>query len=142
LPFLTRSLSPPPRSAVHRATLKSGEEAAAKIQYPGIGRAIKADLRNLMALIFPLRLTKGGQSIKGQSVAVRIFEEPTSAFGRFAASGFPAAPRVPCRFLRLQGNCRLQRSCSSVGASIPRVTLARERWAHFRWFQALPTSKC
>ena len=56
---------------VHRATLKTGEEVAVKIQYPGIGRAIQADLRNLMALIFPSRLTRGGQSIKGQVEVMR-----------------------------------------------------------------------
>lgn len=56
---------------VHRAKLKSGEEVAVKIQYPGIGRAIQADLRNLMALIFPMRLTRFGESIKGQCEAVR-----------------------------------------------------------------------
>ena len=56
---------------VHRATLKSGEDVAVKIQYPGIGRAIQADLRNLMALIFPTRLTRGGESIRGQAEAIR-----------------------------------------------------------------------
>jgi hypothetical protein len=56
---------------VHRATLKSGEEVAVKIQYPGIGRAMQADLRNLMALIFPMRLSKSAASIKGQVEAMR-----------------------------------------------------------------------
>jgi hypothetical protein len=56
---------------VHRAALKTGEDVAVKIQYPGIGRAIQADLRNLMALIFPMRLTRWGESVKGQCEAVR-----------------------------------------------------------------------
>ena len=56
---------------VHRATLKSGEEVAVKIQYPGIGRAIQADLRNLTALIFPARLSRRAESIKGQVEAMR-----------------------------------------------------------------------
>ena len=56
---------------VHRATLKSGEDVAVKIQYPGIGRAMQADLRNLIALVFPTRLTRGGESIKGQVEAMR-----------------------------------------------------------------------
>ena len=56
---------------VHRATLKSGEDVAVKIQYPGIGRAIQADLRNLMALIFPMRLTQFGESVKGYCEAMR-----------------------------------------------------------------------
>jgi hypothetical protein len=56
---------------VHRATLRSGEEVAVKIQYPGIGRAMQADLRNLIALIFPMRLSKSAASIKGQVEAMR-----------------------------------------------------------------------
>jgi hypothetical protein len=56
---------------VHRATLKSGKEVAVKIQYPGIGRAIQADLRNLMALVFPMRLTRNGESVKSQCEAIR-----------------------------------------------------------------------
>jgi predicted unusual protein kinase regulating ubiquinone biosynthesis (AarF/ABC1/UbiB family) len=56
---------------VHRATLKSGEEVAVKIQYPGIGRAMHADLRNLTALIFPTRLSKRAASIKGSVEAMR-----------------------------------------------------------------------
>lgn len=42
---------------VHRARLPSGEEVAVKIQYPGIARTIKADLRTLRTLLQPLRLT-------------------------------------------------------------------------------------
>jgi predicted unusual protein kinase regulating ubiquinone biosynthesis (AarF/ABC1/UbiB family) len=51
---------------VHRATLKSGQRVAVKIQYPGIARAMAADVRNLMALIFPMRLSRGWQSLKAQ----------------------------------------------------------------------------
>jgi predicted unusual protein kinase regulating ubiquinone biosynthesis (AarF/ABC1/UbiB family) len=46
---------------VHRARLKSGEEVAVKIQYPGIARTIKADLRNLRLLLQPMCLTKDWQ---------------------------------------------------------------------------------
>jgi aarF domain-containing kinase len=49
---------------VHRATLKSGERVAVKIQYPGIARTIDADFRNLAALLFPLRLGKDWESVK------------------------------------------------------------------------------
>jgi predicted unusual protein kinase regulating ubiquinone biosynthesis (AarF/ABC1/UbiB family) len=56
---------------VHRATLKSGEEVAVKIQYPGIARAIESDLRNLMALIFPMRLTREWENVKGSCLAVQ-----------------------------------------------------------------------
>ena len=47
---------------VHRARLKSGEEVAVKIQYPGISRTIKADLRNLRLLIQPLALGREWQN--------------------------------------------------------------------------------
>jgi aarF domain-containing kinase len=49
---------------VHRATLKSGEAVAVKVQYPGIARTIDADFRNLAALLFPLRLGKDWESVK------------------------------------------------------------------------------
>ena len=51
---------------VHRATLKSGERVAVKIQYPGIARTIDADFRNLNALLQPLRLGKDWESLKTQ----------------------------------------------------------------------------
>jgi predicted unusual protein kinase regulating ubiquinone biosynthesis (AarF/ABC1/UbiB family) len=41
---------------VHRATLRSGEDVAVKIQYPAIGRSIRSDFRNLSAFLLPLRL--------------------------------------------------------------------------------------
>jgi len=47
---------------VHRARLHSGEEVAVKIQYPGIARTIKADLRNLRILLQPMCLSKGWQN--------------------------------------------------------------------------------
>jgi predicted unusual protein kinase regulating ubiquinone biosynthesis (AarF/ABC1/UbiB family) len=46
---------------VHRARLKSGEEVAVKVQYPGIARTIKADLRNLRLLLQPLCLSRDWQ---------------------------------------------------------------------------------
>jgi len=49
---------------VHHARLKSGEEVAVKIQYPGVARTIDADFRNLGALLFPMRLGKDWESIQ------------------------------------------------------------------------------
>jgi len=49
---------------VHRARLKTGEDVAVKIQYPGVARTIDADFRNLGALLFPLRLGKDWESIQ------------------------------------------------------------------------------
>jgi aarF domain-containing kinase len=51
---------------VHRARLKSGEQVAVKIQYPGIARTIDSDMRNLSALLFPMRLGKDWDSTKKQ----------------------------------------------------------------------------
>ena len=38
---------------VHRARLKTGEEVAVKIQYPGIARTIRQDFRNLFFFLLP-----------------------------------------------------------------------------------------
>ena len=51
---------------VHRARLKSGEQVAVKIQYPGIARTIDADFRALGALLFPARLGKDWEYTKSQ----------------------------------------------------------------------------
>ena len=51
---------------VHRATLKSGEEVAVKVQYPGIARAIDSDFRNLFLFMLPTRLSKDWESTKDQ----------------------------------------------------------------------------
>ncbi|MGI8981612.1 MAG: ABC1 kinase family protein [Pirellulaceae bacterium] len=51
---------------VHGATLKTGEEVAVKIQYPGIARAIESDFRNLTLFLLPARLTKDWESTKDQ----------------------------------------------------------------------------
>lgn len=51
---------------VHRATLKSGEEVAVKIQYPGIARSIESDFRNLFLFLLPARLSADWESTKDQ----------------------------------------------------------------------------
>ena len=56
---------------VHRARLRSGEEVAVKIQYPGIARTIDADFRNLGALLFPMRLSSDWEYVKAQFEEVR-----------------------------------------------------------------------
>ena len=60
---------------VHRARLKTGEQVAVKIQYPGIGRTIRADFRSIHALMAPLRLTKDWESVKGMVEDVRRIME-------------------------------------------------------------------
>ncbi len=49
---------------VHRATLKSGERVAVKIQYPGIARTIDADMRTITGLLTPLRLAFGADFVR------------------------------------------------------------------------------
>ena len=56
---------------VHRARLRTGEEVAVKIQYPGIARTIDADFRNLGALLFPVRLSPDWEYVKAQFEEVR-----------------------------------------------------------------------
>jgi predicted unusual protein kinase regulating ubiquinone biosynthesis (AarF/ABC1/UbiB family) len=51
---------------VHKARLKTGEEVAVKIQYPGIARSIESDFRNLVLFLLPARLTKDWESTKDQ----------------------------------------------------------------------------
>jgi predicted unusual protein kinase regulating ubiquinone biosynthesis (AarF/ABC1/UbiB family) len=51
---------------VHRARLKTGEEVAVKIQYPGIGRAVQSDFRNFFLFLLPTRLNRDWESTKDQ----------------------------------------------------------------------------
>lgn len=51
---------------VHRAQLKSGDDVAIKIQYPGIARTIDSDFKNLFLLMLPARLTKDWENVKDQ----------------------------------------------------------------------------
>jgi predicted unusual protein kinase regulating ubiquinone biosynthesis (AarF/ABC1/UbiB family) len=60
-PFAAASLG-----QVHRARLKTGQAVAVKIQYPGIARTIRSDLRNILALMAPFRLTKDFENGKQQ----------------------------------------------------------------------------
>jgi len=60
-PFAAASLG-----QVHRARLKTGEDVAVKIQYPGIARTIRSDLRNILTLMSPFRLTKDFENNKQQ----------------------------------------------------------------------------
>jgi len=52
---------------VHRARIKdSGEWVAVKIQYPGIARTIRDDLRNMKSLLLPIRLRGDWDNISAQ----------------------------------------------------------------------------
>lgn len=53
--FETKAFAAASIGQVHRARLKTGQEVAVKIQYPNIVRTITADMRNLRALVAPMR---------------------------------------------------------------------------------------
>lgn len=57
---------------VHRATLKTGEEVAVKIQYPGVARTIREDFRNLFLFMLPARLGRDWQNTKDQFEDLRL----------------------------------------------------------------------
>jgi predicted unusual protein kinase regulating ubiquinone biosynthesis (AarF/ABC1/UbiB family) len=85
---------------VHRARLHSGEEVAVKIQYPGIARTIKSDLRTLRLLLQPLCLTRDLQDTLAKLADIeRMLLMETdyvqeAGFGKQARSMFTAADRV------------------------------------------------
>jgi len=51
---------------VHRARLKTGEEVAVKIQYPGIARTIRQDFRNLFFFLLPARFSRDWENLRQQ----------------------------------------------------------------------------
>lgn len=57
---------------VHRARLKTGEEVAVKIQYPGIARTISEDFRNLFLFMLPNRLGREWQNVREQFDDLRM----------------------------------------------------------------------
>jgi predicted unusual protein kinase regulating ubiquinone biosynthesis (AarF/ABC1/UbiB family) len=72
-PFAAASLG-----QVHRARLKSGEKVAVKIQYPSIAATLRADFRNLMTLLAPLRLSRDWENAKAQYADLeRVLERET-----------------------------------------------------------------
>lgn len=85
---------------VHRARLHSGEEVAVKIQYPGIARTIRADLRNLRLLLQPLCFTKDWQDTLAKLAdieAMLLMEtdyEQEADFGRQARLLFSETDQV------------------------------------------------
>ena len=85
---------------VHRARLHSGEEVAVKIQYPGIARTIKADLRNLRILLQPLCLTEDWQNTLDkladieQMLLMETDYEQEASFGKEARLLFNDADQI------------------------------------------------
>jgi predicted unusual protein kinase regulating ubiquinone biosynthesis (AarF/ABC1/UbiB family) len=70
---------------VHRARLRTGEEVAVKIQYPGIGRAIREDFRNFFFFLLPGRLNKDWQNTQDQFDDLRARLERETNYAEEAA---------------------------------------------------------
>ena len=65
--FETKAFAAASLGQVHRARRKgSAERVAVKIQYPGIARTIRDDLRNLKSLLLPLRLRGDWDNLSAQ----------------------------------------------------------------------------
>ncbi len=69
--FEQRAFAAASLGQVHRAELRSGEEVVLKIQYPGIARTIREDMRNLLLFLLPSRLSKDWESVKAQADDLR-----------------------------------------------------------------------
>jgi aarF domain-containing kinase len=98
--FDTHAFAAASLGQVHRARLKSGEEVAVKVQYPGIGTTVRADFRNLFALMLPLRASKDWDNLKAQLEDLRrVLEcetdyEKEAEFQRQARSFFREDDRI------------------------------------------------
>jgi predicted unusual protein kinase regulating ubiquinone biosynthesis (AarF/ABC1/UbiB family) len=64
---------------VHAARLRDGREVAVKVQYPGVARAIHADLRNAELLAAVLALAVGGLFPRGLKLDLRGLAREISA---------------------------------------------------------------
>ena len=57
---------------VHRASLRTGEEVMVKIQYPGIARTVREDIRNLLIFMLPARFSRDWENTKEQFADLRM----------------------------------------------------------------------
>ena len=71
---------------VHGARLKTGEQAAVKIQYPGIARSIQDDFRNFFLMLLPARLSADWENTREQFDDLRIRLERETDYLREAAT--------------------------------------------------------
>jgi predicted unusual protein kinase regulating ubiquinone biosynthesis (AarF/ABC1/UbiB family) len=70
--FEKRAFAAASLGQVHGARLRSGENVALKVQYPGIARTIREDFRNLILFLFPARLNRDWESTKAQMQDLRM----------------------------------------------------------------------
>ena len=71
---------------VHRGRLKTAEEVAVKIQYPGIARTIREDFRNLLLFLLPARLSADWENTREQFDDLRVRLERETDYEREAAT--------------------------------------------------------
>ena len=71
---------------VHAAKLKSGQDVAVKIQYPGVARAVRDDFRNLALFMFPARLSADWENAREQFDDLRMRLEHETDYEREAAT--------------------------------------------------------
>ena len=83
--FDTRAFAAASLGQVHRAQLKTGEEVAVKLQYPGIARTIRQDIRNLFFFMLPARLGRDWENTKEQFEDLRIRLERETDYEQEAA---------------------------------------------------------
>ena len=69
---------------VHRARLKTGEEVAVKIQYPGIARTIRVDLRSLKSLMRPFLYNENWRAVEALFDELRLGLESETDYEREA----------------------------------------------------------
>jgi aarF domain-containing kinase len=84
--FEKRAFAAASLGQVHSGRLKSGEEVAIKIQYPGIARTIREDFRNFFLFLLPGRLGKDWASAKDQFDDLRMRVEAETDYLAEAAT--------------------------------------------------------
>lgn len=82
--FETRAFAAASLGQVHRARLQDGDEVAVKIQYPGIARTIRDDLRNLLLFMLPARLGADWENVRAQFDDLRMRLEQETDYRREA----------------------------------------------------------
>ena len=70
---------------VHRGCLKTGEDVAVKVQYPGIARTIRQDCRNLLFFLLPRRLSRDWENLQAQLDDLRLRLERETNYEQEAA---------------------------------------------------------
>jgi predicted unusual protein kinase regulating ubiquinone biosynthesis (AarF/ABC1/UbiB family) len=84
--FETRAFAAASLGQVHRARLKTGQDVAVKIQYPGIARTIREDFRNLFLFMLPARLSADWENTRDQFDDLRMRLEHETDYEREAAT--------------------------------------------------------